>query len=81
MILAIAILAGVATLVLLFKPFFGGSEDFFDCLRYTFQPDMISWIQGEWGEDFWAELKMGAWLACGFAAGAATYAGIEKLFG
>jgi hypothetical protein len=81
MILAIAILAGVATLALLFKPLFGGSEDFFDCLRYTFQPDIFSWFRGEWGEDLWAELKMGAWLGCAFAAGMGVHVGLEKLFG
>ncbi len=81
MILAVAIVAGLSTLVLLFKPFFGGSEDFFECLRYSLQPDLLSWIQGEWGEDWWAEMKLSAWLGCGAAVGFGVNVGLEKLFG
>ncbi len=81
MILAIAVLAGLVTLTLLFKPFFGGSEDFLECLKYSIQPDIFSWIQGEWGEDLWAELKMGLWLGCAFGVGLGVYVGLEKLFG
>ncbi len=81
MILSVAILAGLATLALLFKPFFGGSDDFLDCLRYFFQPDLLSWIRGEWEEDWWAELKLSAWLFCGAAVGFGVYTGLEKLLG
>ena len=28
----------------------------------------ISWFQGEWGEDWWAEMKLSLWLGCGAAA-------------
>ncbi len=81
MILAVAIAAGLVTLVLLFKPFFGGSEDFFECLRYSLQPDFFSWIQGEWAEDFWAELKLSLWVGSGFAVGLGVHVGLQSLFG
>lgn len=79
-ILVVAILAGLTTLALLFKPFFGDSDGFLECLRYSIQPDMLSWLQGDLGEDIWAEIRLGLWLGCGLAVGLAVHVGLDKLF-
>ena len=72
---------GVAVLALLFKPFFGGREDFFRCVKFWFTPDIISAFRGEYHEDWLAEMKLFLWLAAGAATGLGTYFGLMKLFG
>ena len=81
MVSAVAIVVGLAVLVLLFKPVFGDWDNFTECVGYCFKPDLLSWIQGDWGEDFWAELKVSFWTGCGLAAGWGVYAGLMKLLG
>ena len=79
--LVVGIVVGIVLLVVLFKPFFGGREEFLRCLGYLFKPDFYSWIQGDWGEDFVCTLKFQFWLFLGFGGGAAVYIGISALFG
>lgn len=79
-ITVVAILAGVLVLVGLFKPFFGGTDGFLECLRFWFTPDVVSLFRGEWGEDQWAEMKIGFWLFLGVISGLAVYTGLERLF-
>jgi len=42
---------------------FGGWQGFFDCIVFWFKPDLWSFLQGEWYEDFVAELKLGVFFA------------------
>jgi len=78
---AIGIIAGIAVLILFFKPFFGDASGFWECVRFWFTPDVFSLFRGEWGADMLAEIKMGLWLGCGGAVGYAVYTGVTKLFG
>jgi hypothetical protein len=75
------IIAGIAVLVLFFKPVFGDAGCFWECVRFWLTPDILSLFRGEWGEDWWAEMKLGVWLFCGGAIGFAVYCGVSKLFG
>ena len=79
--IALSIAAGLLTLALLFKPFFGDLGGFLECLRFWLTPDIFSLFRGEWAEDWWAEMKLGMWLICGVAVGFAAYAGLTKLAG
>jgi hypothetical protein len=72
---------GIGTMVFLFKPFFGCSGGFLECLRYYFTPDVISLFRGQWGEDWWAETKLFVWVACGGVMGLAVYTAVMKLAG
>ena len=63
------VISGLATMALLFKPFFGTAAEFWECLRYSMTPDILSWISGEGMDDFIAELKLGVWCVCGIAVG------------
>jgi len=72
---------GVVALAVLFKPFFGSLADFWECVRFWLTPDAVSLFRGQWGEDWWAEMKLGVWLVCGGAVGVATYGGLVKLLG
>jgi hypothetical protein len=75
----IGIIAGIAVLVVLFRPFFGDMGGFWVCVRFWLTPDIFSLIRGEWGEDLLAEMKFGLWLVCGGAAGFGVYTGLSKL--
>ena len=81
MAICAAVVAGLVTLGLLFKLFFRDLEDFQECLEYALKPDMLSWVSGDLGADLWAELKLGAWIACGLIAGLGAYVGLRALFG
>jgi len=76
---AIGIFAGIAALILLFKPFFGDAEGFMDCVRFWLTPDVFSLFRGEWIEDRWSEMKLGLWLLCGVGTGFAVYAGLSNV--
>ena len=43
---------------LFWKFIFGSWDDFLDALRYWFQPNWLSALRGEFGDDFYASLKM-----------------------
>ena len=79
MSLVIAIIAGVLTLVLLFRPFFGCFEDFVECLRFWLMPDILSFLRGELEDDWISEFKLWFWGGLGFAVGASVYAGLNML--
>ena len=54
-------------------------ENFFDAIRFWFTPDAWSFIQGEFLADWYAEAKLGLWVAaCGACIAAEAYA-LEKL--
>ncbi len=40
------------------RAIFGTWEDFGECLRFWFTPDIFSMLRGEFTEDAWAELKL-----------------------
>ncbi len=75
------VIAGMAILTLLFKPFFGDRDGFIDCVKFWIKPDIFSLFSGEYLEDRWSELKLGLWILLGAMAGAGVYAGLMKLFG
>ena len=64
---------GLLALFLTFKIFFEDFGDFCECIGYWFTPDSWSFMKGEHVEDFFAELKLGLWMAIGGGAGYFTY--------
>ena len=64
---------GVVFAALLFKPFFRDWSGFWDCVKFWMKPDRISWFQGEGVEDWWAELKLGAWIIVSAVCGVLSY--------
>ncbi len=51
---------------LLFNQFFDSSEDFYECLRYYFTPDLFSLFRGEYLKDRFSEMRLGFFiLLCG----------------
>jgi len=75
----LGIISGVTALFLSFKIFFDDFDEFVNCLRFWFQPDIISIFRGESFDDFWREIKLLVWAALGAASGYAVYTGLVKL--
>ena len=73
------IFCGLGTAALLFKPFFGDAEGFSECLWYSLKPDILSWLNGEGIDDWWAETKLGIWLLCGSAVGYGVFVAVMAL--
>lgn len=76
----LGVLAGVGVMVLLFKSLFGDKEEFYDCVKFWFTPDIFSFFSGKYFEDRWSEMKLGLWIFCGGMAGTGVYLGLTKLF-
>ena len=77
----LAVVAGVGAMVALFKPLFGDKDELLRCIKFWLTPDIVSLFRGQYGEDRWAEMKLGLWLVAGGICGAAAYFGTMKLFG
>ncbi len=62
------------------KVIFGGWDGFLEALKFWIKPDLMSWFNGEYWEDWAAELKLGLFLViCGVAVWG-EYALITRLF-
>jgi hypothetical protein len=80
MLLWISIGAAVLMAAALFRLFFKDFPDFVECLRFYFQPNFISWLRGEWQQDWWVSFKLGVWLALSILMGLATMYKLPHLF-
>lgn len=58
----ILVALNIPVFVFIWRKLFGDFEDFLECVRFWLTPDWISALQGEWSEDFWAELKLFGYL-------------------
>ncbi len=71
--LAISLAVGLGTAAALWKLFFADLDDFLECISYWLKPDLWSWYKGEATEDWWAELKLAAWLLISVGVGFGLY--------
>ena len=80
-----AILAGVAVTLLaarvLFRLFFSDNDDFWECVRFTFTPDIISLFRGEYFQDVTKSFKLSAWIIASVGSGILTGLFIRHVFG
>ena len=60
-----AFIAGIVALVIMYRVLFSGKDDFFNCIKFWFTPDVVSMFRGEYWEDHWAEFKLLIWLGSG----------------
>ena len=80
MLIAISIAAGVIIAALLFRLFFKGFSDFIECLRFYFQPNIISLFRGELVDDFWGSLRLGVWVVLSLIVTVGTYVKVGQFF-
>lgn len=59
----VLILANTPVYLLFGKAVFDDWDGFVECVKYWLMPDIISWLNGEGVDDWWAELKLWWWLA------------------
>jgi hypothetical protein len=65
-VLVVLGIVNVPVYVAIGKAFFGGWTDFWDAVRFLATPDVFSAIRGEYMADWWAEAKLGIFIAvCG----------------
>jgi len=72
-------IAGIVTLVMLYRPFFRDAKGFHECVRFWLTPDLWSMVRGEYGRDVWSELVLLLWLVCGCGVGLSVWYGINTL--
>ena len=80
MLIAISIAAGVIMAALLFRLFFKGFSDFIECLRFYFQPNIISLFRGDLVDDFWGSLRLGVWVVLSLIVTVGTYVKVGQFF-
>ena len=81
MIMVASIAAGLAVAGGLFRAFFDGWHDFWECLMLSLTPDIVCLCRGELGESIFAELKLLAYAALSAGGGFLTHQGLHRLFG
>ena len=81
LVLAIIVAVIVALVVgkVTFRFFFDDSDEFWDCVRYSFTPDIFSMFRGEYFEDLAKSFKLSIYLILMGGAGFLTYLGITGL--
>ena len=68
-----AILIGLLTAVLLYFVMFKDWDEFVECVKFCFTPEIISALRGKYWEDVWAETKILLWLSISVIAGVSAY--------
>lgn len=63
-----------------FKPFFKDLGGLLNAIKYALQPDLISLLKGEWGEDQWQSLKLGGFACLLIIAFISSYTFYEAHF-
>ena len=49
-------------------------DEFWECVRFWFTPNILSAFRGEYFDDVWAEMRLGLWIAvCGAAVYGESY--------
>lgn len=79
-ILTILIVVNIPLYYFSWKWIFKCWEGFWECVRFWLTPDIVSMFRGEYGQDWFSELKLGWWIFLCVAAVAIEYAAIHHFF-
>lgn len=74
MSILLGVFGGLAVAYMLYKLLFDTLDEFWDCVRFWFTPEIISLFRGQYYEDMWAELKLVIWLVVSIGCGYGIYA-------
>lgn len=80
MLLYLSLAAGLLMAVALFRLFFEDFHDFIECVRFWFQPDIISLLRNEWQEDMWGTMKLIIWFGLSLVMGCAAFYKLPHIF-
>ncbi|MBF4691965.1 hypothetical protein [Fusibacter ferrireducens] len=80
-LLIILIIANYPLYKFFFSLMFDTTDDFWECLRYYFTPDLFSLFRGEYFKDRVSEMRIGSFLVlCGLCV-FIEFAVIKNIFG
>ena len=68
-----AVLIALLTAAMLYALMFEDKDEFAECVKFCFTPEIISVLRGKYWEDIWAETKILLWLGISLAAGVSAY--------
>jgi hypothetical protein len=63
----------------LFRVIFDDAADFWDCVKFSFTPDLISMFRGRYLDDWHQSMKLSLFLLAAGGAGGLTYWGIASI--
>jgi hypothetical protein len=78
-LLGVLVAANIPVYWLLYKMLFGNAEELLQAIAYWFTPDVFSLFRGEYMEDWWAEVKLGALISLSGAAVWFEYVGLASV--
>ena len=78
-LLVISVGLGLLMAAALYRLFFKDFGDFIECVRFYFQPDLISILRNEWREDMWGTMKLGVWAAISIIMGLTAHYKLPQL--
>ena len=61
----------------LFRFLFEDAEDFHECVRYAFTPNIVSMFRGDYANDVAKSFKLGLYLTLMTVAGILTHRGVS----
>lgn len=64
---------------LAYRLMFDGSDDFWECVRFSFTPDLFSLFKGRYFEDATKSFKLGLYLVVTIGSGILTYHGLTGI--
>ena len=68
-----AVLIALITAAVLYVLLFEDWDEFLECVKFCFTPEIISALRGKDWEDVWAETKILLWLGISVTAGVSAY--------
>jgi hypothetical protein len=64
---------------LVYRLMFADADDFWECVRFSFTPDLFSLFKGEYFQDVTKSFKFGLFLAVTAGSGVLTYHGLTGI--
>ena len=80
MLIGALVILNIPMFLVVVKLFFDDWDGFRDALKFSFTPDIISMVRGEWAQVYLAEMKLFLCLAFCAAAVIGEYQLISRMF-
>ena len=77
----VALFVGLGSAWFLGKVLFNSLDDFWECLNFWVQPELVSLLFGEFWRDKISELRLWVWSSGSLGAGYLVYSALESTLG
>jgi hypothetical protein len=78
-IVMIPLLVALTVGKLVFRLVFDGTNDFWNCVRFSLTPNIISLFRGQFSEDIRKSMRLGFFMIIVGGSGALTFVGMVEL--